>query len=134
MPWCPNCKTEYLEGIKKCPSCGVELSSELPSELMEQVPASWSYEGEDDNPEWPLDKDGAPVPPVLLTKVLGFQIDYDMKLSLLRAFKIPCVYSFPGAGPLVKVLFGFSGTGMDIYVPETMLEDAKNIISAEAED
>ena len=29
MPWCPNCKTEYREGIKVCADCGAELVAEL---------------------------------------------------------------------------------------------------------
>lgn len=29
MPWCPNCKNEYVEGIKKCADCGCELVAAL---------------------------------------------------------------------------------------------------------
>lgn len=29
MPYCPNCKSEYLEGIKMCPDCEETLVSEL---------------------------------------------------------------------------------------------------------
>lgn len=25
MPWCPNCKNEYVDGVKICADCGVEL-------------------------------------------------------------------------------------------------------------
>ena len=32
MPWCPNCKNEYREGITECADCGVELVDELPEE------------------------------------------------------------------------------------------------------
>lgn len=32
MPWCPKCKNEYVEGIKKCADCGSELVDELPQE------------------------------------------------------------------------------------------------------
>jgi len=29
MPYCPNCRLEYVEGVKKCPDCGVRLVMEL---------------------------------------------------------------------------------------------------------
>jgi len=32
------------------------------------------------------------------------------------------------------VVLGMSGTGSNIYVPETMLEDAKNLMEAEPDD
>lgn len=35
MPVCPNCKYEYIEGIKICPDCNVELVD--PSELKQPV-------------------------------------------------------------------------------------------------
>ncbi len=30
--WCPKCKSEYIEGIIKCPECEVPLVYELPKE------------------------------------------------------------------------------------------------------
>ncbi len=32
MPWCPNCKTEYREGIEKCTDCGSSLVKSLNEE------------------------------------------------------------------------------------------------------
>lgn len=34
MPYCPNCKYEYVKGIDKCPDCGAELVDELPPEII----------------------------------------------------------------------------------------------------
>lgn len=38
MPWCPKCKNEYIEGIKTCVDCGVELVDELPEEIDPNAP------------------------------------------------------------------------------------------------
>lgn len=40
MPWCPNCKTEYREGIEKCADCGSTLVKSLNEE--DRVEASCS--------------------------------------------------------------------------------------------
>lgn len=32
MPWCPKCKNEYIEGIRTCVDCGIDLVDELPEE------------------------------------------------------------------------------------------------------
>ncbi len=41
MPWCPVCKSEYVEGKTHCPDCDVDLVDELPPEEPEQeeIPA-----------------------------------------------------------------------------------------------
>ena len=45
MPWCPNCKTEYQEGIEKCADCGSDLVEELPEEEVLPEAEELSEEG-----------------------------------------------------------------------------------------
>ena len=82
---------------------------------------------------WPKDEHGEPEKPAFLEHVSGSQIEYDMEVSLLKAYGIPTLHAFPNNGEFGKLILGFSGTGMDIYVPESMLADAQNIISADIE-
>lgn len=37
MPYCPDCKYEYNEGVESCPDCEKELVSELPPEEIEEM-------------------------------------------------------------------------------------------------
>ena len=39
MPWCPNCKTEYREGITHCADCKVELVSEYKDVVLKNATA-----------------------------------------------------------------------------------------------
>lgn len=83
---------------------------------------------------WPLDDNGEAVNPALLMTVSGTQIDYEMALAQLRSYGIPSVRDFPAAGEVAKVLFGFSGAGMDIYVPENMVEIARELMKPVEDD
>jgi len=136
MLWCHNCNSKHGDDVKVCPECGGELSEEMPPAKAKPAKASWhfSFKRAKTSPEWPLDSSGNKVKPAFLANISGSQLDYEMALSLLRAYKIPYACDFPGAGPLAKIIVGFSGAGMDIYVPETMLEDARELLFGEAED
>jgi hypothetical protein len=82
---------------------------------------------------WPKNEDGKDVPPVFLTHTGGAAMDEQILLSMLEAYGIPAVTKYPGDGTFGKVVLGASGYGADIYVPETMYEDAKALLAAEAE-
>ena len=39
MPWCPNCKTEYREGITHCADCKTELVEEYKDAVLQNATA-----------------------------------------------------------------------------------------------
>ena len=80
---------------------------------------------------WPEDENGEKVPPVLLMHLGGAPMDMNVELSVLEAYNIPYILEYPNNGDFGIVIMGHAGGGVDIFVPETMLEDAKNILNAE---
>lgn len=77
---------------------------------------------------WPKDDSGEPVAPAFLATITGTQMDYELAISLLTSFGIPTLRDFPDTASLAKIILGFAGTGMDVYVPENMLEFAREIM------
>ncbi|MFQ5709050.1 MAG: putative signal transducing protein [bacterium] len=41
MPFCPECKYEYVEGVQQCADCGVDLVERLPDEEEANVNYKW---------------------------------------------------------------------------------------------
>lgn len=78
---------------------------------------------------WPKDPDGAPVSGAFLLHCSCTDLEDEVIVNLLEAYGIPCVRRFPNNGDLGRVMLGMSGTGVDLYVPECLLEDAKALIS-----
>ena len=91
---------------------------------------SWSIK-ETLSPEWPNDETGNPVPPVFLMHLSGGPVNMELTINLLEAYGIPHVGKYPHDGLFGKLILGHAPYGMEVYVPETMLEDAQNILSAE---
>ena len=61
--------------------------------------------------DWPLEENGEKVKAVLLKETFDSPAESDMVISMLAAYGIPCY-------------------GASLYVPQTMLEEAKNILDA----
>jgi len=83
---------------------------------------------------WPKNENGEEVAPAFFEHVGGSELDIEMAANLLEAYGIPVLRRPVLDGDLGKVILGYSGPGVDLYVPETMLEDARNIASAEIID
>ena len=93
---------------------------------------NWNFTGKPDVPAWPKDAQGQDEKAVLLTQTFDSPADTDMIISLLAAYGIPCFKYYDKDGGAGKVINGFSGYGASLYVPQTMLEEARNILNAQA--
>jgi len=92
----------------------------------------WSFKKKkNDGPEWPTDENGETVPPAFLTHIGGGPLDMELTLGLLSAYGIPHVCEYPNNGLFGKLIMGHPPSGMEVYVPKTMLEDAQNLLNAD---
>lgn len=94
----------------------------------------WGFSNKSSAPPWPKKEDGQPVSPEYLTNLNATEMEGQIVISLLESNGIPVVIQRPNNGDFGQIILGFSGTGIDIYVPETMLEDAQALISIEHEE
>ena len=96
--------------------------------------SDWSFGKNPAGPEWPKTETGDPVPPVFLTHQRATDLEGEIVLNLLTSADIPVVVQYPNDGTFGRIILGFSGMGLDLYVPETLLEDAKAMLSGEFEE
>jgi len=85
-------------------------------------------------PEWPNTVTGEAVPPAFLTHIYGGPLDTELTLNLLEAYGIPHICDYPSNGLFGKLIMGQSAGGIKVFVPETMLEDAQNVLNADTFD
>ena len=142
MAWCTECKKSFPDGMEVCPDCGELLEKNGPKpDSCDGNCASCALHcdeeecGDCDQGIWPTYDDGTPVNPVRLMTVTGNQLDYQMVITQLKSFGVPVVGTFTADGTLAKLIFGFAGSGMDVIVPETMADLARELLKpVEGED
>ena len=92
----------------------------------------WGFRKHDRISErWPKRENGDPVPPVFFQHVAGTSLDVEMVINLLEAYGLPVIKKYSNDGEFGELMVGFAGAGIDLMVPETMLEDAQNIVSGD---
>jgi len=111
MPWCPECQAEYRQGFTVCSDCGHELIEQ--AEFVEErvtEPDEWAF-------------------------LVNFEDDREVVIieSLLASCGIPLHRKYKGLGGYFKILTGMSAFGVDLYVPKSQLEAAKEILNSAAE-
>jgi len=95
--------------------------------------SDWNIGGKDtQDPPWPRTEENKPIPPAYLRHLRSTDMEAEIVINLLTAAEIPVVTQYPNGGAFGKVILGFSGTGIDIYVPVTRLEEAKELLDSEA--
>lgn len=80
---------------------------------------------------WPKDENGQPEAPVFLRSEKNLDMSDELLVNMLEAYQIPCLRIYPGDGSFGRVVLGASGWGVDIYVPESLYEDAKELTEGE---
>ena len=113
MPWCPKCKSEYREKFTMCSDCGCELVKEL--------------EG-DENQETQGDRERVENDTEVLLITVRNDIEAKIIESKLSSFGVPSVKQFRG----IDGVYGITSySGIDLYVPSSLLDNAKDIIKNE---
>ncbi len=127
MGFCEQCGKEY-EG-ERCPVCGSVLLPEVNPEEMPPAQVTWhgGFGRKSDEIPWP-EIGGEPEEPVLLTELPDVGGDCQLLESRLRAYRIPDFTRYPGCGALGKVVLGFSGFGVQVFVPRSRLEEAVKLL------
>lgn len=83
--------------------------------------------------KWPK-PNGEPEAPVFLTHCSSTDLQDQLLLGMLEAYGIPSVTKYPNDGTFGKVVLGISGDGVDIYVPQSLLKDAKALTGGNLND
>ena len=96
--------------------------------MSDEVKLTWGKAEHDLSERWPKSADGTPEEPALLTVAMDTNAEADMLCSMLRAYDIPVLRRYEGDGAFGKVVLGTPGHGTELYVPSSMLEDAKALI------
>ena len=77
---------------------------------------------------WPKEENGEVEEPAYLCQRLSTDLSDRLTMNMLQAYGIPSMCLERGNGHLGRLVLGISGYGVDIYVPKSMLEDAKKLI------
>ena len=80
---------------------------------------------------WPRDPSDQPEEPVFLCTCKNIDLSDELLVNMLEAYGIPCLRRYPGDGSFGKLILGISGQGVDIFVPKSLYNDAKELCEGE---
>ncbi|MBQ9647263.1 MAG: hypothetical protein IJV43_02740 [Oscillospiraceae bacterium] len=96
--------------------------------MADEPKLSWGETPRDLPERWPKQDDGMPEAPAFLTHLMEWNYEVDLLEQMLRAYDIPVLKARGNFGSLGKIVFGFSGEGVDLFVPASLLDDAQNLL------
>lgn len=92
--------------------------------MEEKAKDFWARSAPDLTENWPKDAHGTPEQAAKLTLQSELGGMADITLSMLDSYGIPAFKE----GTQGKVIFGFAGLGVEIYVPASRLAEAKDLL------
>lgn len=111
MPWCPNCRYEYRDGFDTCIECDSKLVETIePIKIGEIV----------------YDKESH-----LISVADGVEAGYIE--AILNANNIPVLKKYRSTGAYLELYLGMSGSGVDIYVPSKLWDQARELLTEQTE-
>ncbi|MDR0381667.1 MAG: DUF2007 domain-containing protein [Oscillospiraceae bacterium] len=116
---CRHCGEAYEDGAAVCPGCG-----RPPTDGED----GW-FPSEGAGPAWPNDEEGRPARAARLVYAQN-PMDIELKRSLLQSFGIPSRVRTPNPTFFSNVLFGAPLYGAELFVPEPLLETARDVLEA----
>lgn len=128
MPFCPDCRSEYREGFRRCSDCGAELVRELPDkpgtslgklpDNIDELVALDVMEGLG----WPMLGEGRPVPPA---EFPGKYYDRSLPRMVERLEKlgIPALLLLEGSSFDGVRVFGVTLEAENLYIPESLVPE-----------
>lgn len=95
---------------------------------MNEPKLTWGKSPRDLPERWPRLPDGTPEQGAFLTHRMEWNYEVELLRQMLRDYGVPVLAERGNYGSLGKVVMGFSGEGVDLYVPASLLEDARNLL------
>ena len=97
--------------------------------MSDEVKLTWGKVPHDALERWPRSADGTPEEPAFLVTAAETDGEADMLCAMLRSYDIPTLRRYDGDGSFSRVMLGMSGGGAALYVPVSLLEDARALLS-----
>ncbi len=95
---------------------------------MNEPKLTWGKRERDLPERWPKLADGTPEPGAFLTHRMERNCEVELLEQMLRAYGIPVLTRHGDYGSLGKVVMGFSGEGVDLFVPASLFSDAQELL------
>lgn len=97
--------------------------------MSDEIRLTWGRTPDDLSERWPKTAGGAPEEPAFLTRTMDTNAQTDMLCAMLRSYDIPVLRRYEGDGVFGRVVLGTPGRGTALYVPQSLLEDARALIA-----